>query len=64
MSKDKYSVSLVYVKQDCMKMNYALRVLITDASNENEALGDAINHFSEELKGWLLQLKTVIKIEK
>jgi len=54
-----FSVSLVY-------SNYkesALRVLITQAENENEALGYVINYFSEEMEDFCLKMKVVINID-
>lgn len=63
MSKDKYSISLVYQRQNPTSRESALRVIILDSNNENEALGEAINHFSDEFENWSLLLKTVIKIE-
>jgi hypothetical protein len=52
----RYSVSLVFVNA----RENLLRCLITDASNEHEALGKALDHFKEETKGFNLSMKVVL----
>ena len=52
----RYSVSLVFVNTQ----QSLLRCLITNASNEHEALGKALDHFKEETKGFNLSMKVVL----
>jgi hypothetical protein len=52
----RYSVSLVFVNA----RENLLRCLITDSSNEHEALGKALDHFKEETKGFNLSMKVVL----
>ena len=54
----RFSVSLVY--QNAKET--MLRVLITDADNEYEALGKSINYFDKEVKDMVLLMKTIIHI--
>lgn len=56
----RFSISLVYQNA----VNNMLRVLITDANNEQEAMGIALEHFEDEAKGYSLILKTVIKLNE
>ena len=63
MSKSKYSVSLVFEKIEDKGIDYAQRVMITDAVSEHEAIGIAYSHFRDKLKGYSLFLETTIKIE-
>jgi len=60
--QNRYSVSLVYIKNALNGNEIALRVLITNSENGNEALGKTINEFSEEMKNYNLSLKVIIKI--
>ena len=55
----RYSCSLVYRNQNAN----LLRVLITNAYSEEEALGKAIKYFETEAKGYDLSMKCVIQIE-
>lgn len=52
----RYSVSLVFVNA----RESLLRCLITDASNEHEALGKALDYYKEETKGFNLSMKVVL----
>jgi hypothetical protein len=62
--KDRYSVSIVYQKPvEYNRIESALRVFITDAVSEDEALGIGINHFSDEMENYSILLKAVIKIQ-
>ena len=62
--KKKWSVSLVYSKQFETKISHALRVIIINAENTDEALGTGIRLIEEEFKDqyWTLYLKTVIEV--
>jgi len=60
----RYSVSLVYIKQIPTGIESALRVLITDAVSHEEALGRAISHFDEEMKGYNVANKVVLAVYK
>ena len=57
----RYSVSLVYVKTDGRLNTVNLRVLITDATSEAEALGIALLHYEDAMKGYSLNNKVIIK---
>ena len=63
--KNKYSVSLLFTKTDGVNLKSALRVMILDASNKNEALGEAFNDISSQpdLKDFQLGLHVVVKID-
>jgi ubiquitin-protein ligase len=52
----RYSVSLVFVNAQ----ESLLRCLITDATNEHEALGKALDYYKEETKGFNLSMKVVL----
>ena len=52
----RYSVSLVFVNAK----ESLLRCLITDAANEHEALGKALDYYKEETKGFNLSMKVVL----
>jgi hypothetical protein len=52
----RYSVSLVFVNAQ----ESLLRCLITDAENEHEALGKALDYYKEETKGFNLSMKVVL----
>lgn len=54
----RYSCSLVYQNPTAQ----LLRVLITNAYSEDEALGKAIKHFEAEAKGYGLTMKCVIQL--
>lgn len=54
----RYSVSLVYENTQ----EKLLRVLITEAVSNEEALGKAIFYFQEETKGYFLTMKAIIEI--
>tara|TARA_R110000765_G_scaffold53454_6_gene107192 strand:- start:1754 stop:1990 length:237 start_codon:yes stop_codon:yes gene_type:complete len=54
----RFSVSLVYESYD----SKALKVLILNASCKHSALGEAIEYFESETKGFALILKTVIEL--
>lgn len=56
----RFSVSLVY--QNAKET--MLRVIITNAENEDEALGKALNHFDGEVKDMGLMMKTIIKLNE
>jgi hypothetical protein len=56
----KYSVSLVYWSS----IDTLLRVLITDAVSEDEALGKSIKYFKKETKNYSLSLHTVIQLNQ
>tara|TARA_R110000796_G_scaffold214204_1_gene330208 strand:+ start:1616 stop:1930 length:315 start_codon:yes stop_codon:yes gene_type:complete len=57
----RYSVSLVYVKTDGSLCTVDLRVFITDANSEAEALGIAMLHYEDEMKGYSLNNKVILK---
>lgn len=59
---ERYSVSLVFVKNVHNGFETMLRVLITNATNKEEALGSAIIHFEEETKGYNLANKVIIEV--
>ncbi len=60
----RFSISLVYVKNTPTEIETALRVLLTkNVKSENEALGYAIKHFEEEMKGFTIANKIVMKID-
>ena len=50
----RFSVSLVYTKQDKDILNIILKTFITNSENEDEALGSAIKYFQEEMKEYSL----------
>lgn len=50
-----FFVALVYQNSNATM----LRTLVTEASNEEEALGKSIEYFAEEAKGYGLVMKTV-----
>ena len=52
----RYSVSLVFVNAK----ESLLRCLMTDAANEHEALGIALDYYKEETKGFNLSMKVVL----
>lgn len=56
----RFSVSLVYENTS----NIMLRCLILRAKSKNEALGETIEYFEEETKGYGLLLKTVIQLNE
>lgn len=60
----RYSVSLVYEKEIIndfsTQIDTAIMVLITEAENENEALGKAIKNFEKEMKGYGMKMKVVL----
>lgn len=62
-----YSVSLVYEKKvfDGNKQihDIALRVMITMAINENEALGIAFKNFRGEMQGYGLTMQVILEIK-
>lgn len=62
----KWSISLVYTKsfpeKYSIKTETLLRVLITNANSEEEALGKGIKHFEGETKGFVLLNKVSIQI--
>lgn len=62
--KNRYSVSLVYQKQGVGIQENAIRVLVTDAENEEQALGLGINEFEKEMVNFLLSMKVVIPIHR
>lgn len=57
----RYSISLVYVKNIPNGQEIALRSFITDANNEEEALGKALIYFTDEMKNYNLSNKVVLK---
>jgi hypothetical protein len=57
----RYSISLVYVKNIFNGKEIALRSFITDANSEEEALGKALIHFTDEMKNYNLSNKVVLK---
>lgn len=60
----RFSISVVYVKSTPTEIETALRVLFTkNVKSENEALGYAIKHFEEEMKGFTIANKIVMKID-
>jgi hypothetical protein len=52
----RYSVSLVFVNAE----KSLLKCLMTDAANEHEALGKALDYYKEETKGFNLSMKVVL----
>jgi hypothetical protein len=63
VSLRKYSVSLVYEKDENGTRTSMLRVLITDAHNRTEALGKAVEHFGDETKQCRIAMHVVLQIE-
>lgn len=65
---ERYSVSLVYIKQEPdvlpnkTTVTSLLRVLITTAVSEEEALETAIKEFDKETKGMSLLLKVILSV--
>ena len=59
--KPRYSVSLVYVKNIYNGQEICLRLFITYANSEEEALGKAITELDEKMKGYNLSNKLVMK---
>jgi hypothetical protein len=59
---NRYSVSLVYYKNVINGNEILLRVLITSAFSESEALGKAIFYFENETKTFNLNMKSIIKL--
>jgi len=57
----RYSISLVYVKNIPNGQEIALRSFITDANSNEEALGKALIHFTDEMKNYNLSNKVVLK---
>ena len=60
----RFSVSLVYIKNIVNGNETALRVLITKASSEEEALGKAIINFNDEMANFNLSCKVVIRLNE
>ncbi len=60
----RFSVSLVYIKSIPTGVETALRVLITNAVSEEEALGKAIMNFNDEMKNFNLSNKVVIQLNE
>ncbi len=60
----RFSVSLVYIKNILNGNESALRVLITKASSEEEALGKAIINFNDEMANFNLSCKVVIRLNE
>ena len=60
--KQRYSVSLVYLKIESGQAIIDLQVLITSADSSEEALGKAYCHFEDEMKDYKISNKVVIKI--
>jgi len=56
----RFSVSLVYQNTT----NIMLRCLILRAKSKNEALGETIEYYEDETKGYGLVLKTVIQLNE
>ena len=56
----RFSVSLVYQNTS----NIMLRCLILRAKSKNEALGETIEYYEDETKGYGLVLKTVIQLNE
>lgn len=56
----RFSVSLVFQNNTTNK----LRVLILRAVNKHAALGEAIEHYKEDARGYALILKTVIELNE
>lgn len=56
----RFSVSLVYQNTS----NIMLRCLILRAKSKNEALGETIEYYEDETKGYGLMLKTVIQLNE
>ena len=66
---ERYSVSLVYTKPENdvphqTTITTLLRVLITNAVSEEEALGKAIKEFDQETKEMSLLLKVVLPVKE
>lgn len=60
----RFLISIVYVRSTSTEIETALRVLFTkNVKSENEALGYAIKHFEEEMKGFSMANKIVMKID-
>lgn len=59
----KYSTSLVYVKNIPNGNEITLRVFITNASSQEEALGKSIMHFNKEMENYNISCKVVIEIK-
>lgn len=63
--ENRYSVALVFTRQTQIgSIETMLRNLVCYAKSEKEALGDAIQYFEEESKGFGLICKCVIQIDE
>ena len=60
----RFSISLVYLKNIPNGQEIALRVLITNAYNEEEALGKGILNFDKEMKEFNLSNKVVVRLNE
>jgi hypothetical protein len=60
----RFSISLVYLKNIPNGQEIALRVLITNAYSEQEALGKGILNFDEEMKEFNLSNKVVVRLNE
>lgn len=60
---ERFSVSLVYSKIEGENRTDLLKVLITDAIDEFQALGKAMEYFSEETENFQLCLKAIANIK-
>ena len=60
----RFSISLVYLKNIPNGQEIALRVLITNAYSEEEALGKGLLNFDEEMKGFNLSNKVVVRLNE
>jgi len=60
----RFSISLVYLKNIQNGQEIALRVLITNAYSEEEALGKGILNFDKEMKQFNLSNKVVVRLNE
>ena len=60
----RFSISLVYLKNIPNGQEIALRVLITNAYSEEEALGKGILNFNKEMEQFNLSNKVVVRLNE
>ena len=60
----RFSISLVYLKNIPNGQEIALRVLITNAYSEEEALGKGILNYDKEMKEFNLSNKVVVQLNE
>ena len=63
-AEKRYSVSLVYTRNQYEVTEIDLRVLIVYAKNKEEALGKTIIHYEEISKNYKLSNRVIIELKK